>query len=64
MTPLGHWALTIICGILGFFDILMFVKTPKAERTRLHWVVLVCGSIVLIMAIIQTVSLLTRGRPV
>ena len=63
MTPLGHWLLTAACGILGIIDIIMFLKTPKEERSKLHWVLVVCGAVVFIMAAVQAVSLLTRGQP-
>ena len=62
MTPWGHWLLTAACGILGIIDIAMFIKTPKEARTKLHWVLLVCGAVVLIMAVVQAVSLLVRGQ--
>ncbi len=64
MTPLGHWTLAAICGILGLLDIIMFVKTPRDGRAVLHWAVLVCGGIALVLAVIQTVSLLTQSQPV
>ena len=41
----------------------MFLKTPKEERTKLHWALVVCGAVVFIMAAVQAVSLLTRGQP-
>ena len=63
MTPLAHWLLTAACGILGIIDIIMFVRTPREDRTKLHWVLVVCGAVVFIMAIIQAVSLLMRGQP-
>lgn len=63
MTTLGHWLLTAACGILGVIDIVLFLKTPKDGRTKLHWVLAVCGAVVFIMAVVQAVSLLTQGQP-
>lgn len=63
MTRFGYWLLTAACGILGIIDIIMFVRTPREDRTKLHWVLVVCGTVVFIMAIIQAVSLLMRGQP-
>jgi FtsH-binding integral membrane protein len=64
MTPLGYWLLTAACGILGVIDVVMFLKTPKEKRTKLHWAVMVCGAVVLAMAVAQAVSLIVRGQPI
>ena len=63
MNPLGHWLLTAACGILGLIDIVMFLKTPRENRTKLHWVLGICGVAVFMMAAVQAISLLTRGQP-
>ena len=63
MTLTGHWILSVACALLGIVDIAMVFKTPKEGRTKLHWVLCVCGAVVLIMGVIQIISLIVRGQP-
>ena len=59
MTLTGHWILTAVCAVLGIVDILMFVKTPKENRLKLHYVLLICGIAVIILAILNAVKLIS-----
>ena len=59
MSITGHWILAIVCALLGVVDILMFVKTPKENRLKLHYVLLVCGIAVIVLAILNAVRLIT-----
>ena len=54
-----HWFLAIACAVLGIADIFTYVKTAPENRTKLHLVLLICGILVLIMAVVRTVQLLS-----
>ena len=60
MSLTAHWILTAVCAVLGVTDILFFVKTPRENRTKLHPVLLVCGIIVIVLAVLNAVKLI-RG---
>ena len=59
MSLTAHWILTAICAVLGIADILMFVKTPKENKLKLHYMLLVCGIAVIILAILNVVKLIS-----
>ena len=56
-----HWILTALCAVLGVVDVTLFLKTPKEMRTKLHPVLFVCGIVVLILAVLNTIKLLTNS---
>ena len=59
MSITGHWILVVVCALRGVADILMFVKTPKENKLKLHYVLLVCGIAVIVLAILNAVRLIT-----
>ena len=58
MSLTGHWILTAVCAVLGIVDIMLFVKTPKENKLKLHYVLLVCGIAVLVLAALNVAKLL------
>lgn len=61
MSLTAHWILTAVCAVLGIVDILLFVKTPKENKLKLHYVLLVCGIAVIILAILNAVKLISAA---
>lgn len=59
MSVTARWILTAVCAALGVVDILVFLKTPKTKRTKLHFVLLACAVAVLALAALNAIKLVS-----
>ena len=58
MSLTAYWILLSVCAVLGAADLLVFLKTKKEKRTRLHLPLLICGIGALALAAFQALRLL------
>ena len=58
MSAAAYWILAAACAVLGITDILIYLKTGKEKRTRMHLALLLCGIGALALAALQALRLM------